>query len=121
MPAPIKEAHIQQAFTEYLQLDGWRPLRTDPCSDRIRGKGFGEKGMADNLYIRYSPLGMPFACVLWIEYKRKGGKAAAHQKLWHAAERQRGALTIIAGEDCEASFDGLQEWYRKSGLQRKKM
>ena len=40
-------------MVEYLQLDGWRPIRTDPVSDRARGKGFGELGMPDYLFLRY--------------------------------------------------------------------
>lgn len=46
------ESEIQQQCADLLALDGWRALRTDPCSDRGRAKGFGEKGMADHLFLR---------------------------------------------------------------------
>ncbi len=131
-PPRLTEADIQRTCTDLLILDGWRALRTDPVSDRARGKGFGETGMADHLYLRYlnraNPnvpvwgtnrrMYNPEAEVMWIEWKRKGSKAATHQKLWHGVERDRGALTLIAGEDFKASIDGFVAWYRASGLNR---
>lgn len=138
----LTEAHIQQTCTEFLALDGWRALRTDPVSDRFRGKGFGEKGMADYLYIRYpepqewgdswpqveslTPIRVKaMVMVMWIEWKRVregrkvATKAALNQTAWHASERARGALTLIAGVDFPASIEGFQEFYRKSGLARR--
>ena len=128
----ILERDIERTCTDFLELDGWRSLKTDPVSRREWGKGFGEKGMADHLYIRYgrfnnataNPYRKPGAMainaqVLWIEFKRRGGKAAAHQKAWHARERARGALTLILGEDCPASIEGFREFYMKSGLARR--
>jgi hypothetical protein len=139
--AQITEKHIEQTCTEWLALDGWRSLKTDPVSRKEWGKGFGEVGMADRLYIRYRahdprcqcvfPHGCVGADVLWIEFKRQRGgsgkrglftkaeKAKIHQKAWHAAERVRGALTLIAGEDFPATIEGLQEFYRNSGLMRR--
>lgn len=137
----VMERDIQRTCTEFLEWDGWRSLRTDPVSRREWGKGFGEPGMADHLYIRYGPgfkaapdirrsIVPTDADVLWIEWKRlrpsKNGKtwgratkAAIHQKAWHVLERKRGGLTLIAGEDFPASIEGFQDWYRKSGLQRR--
>ena len=115
------EADIQRACTDFLELDGWRSLRTDPVSDRRRGKGFGEIGMADYLYIRY-PRGerdfKVFAQVLWIEWKQLRGLPMRHQTAWHERERARGAMTLIAGRDFPATIEGLREWYAKSGLAR---
>jgi len=137
----ILEAALQATCTQFLEFDGWRALRTDPVSRREWGKGFGEPGMADYLYIRYAPWPSEHhitnapqgeewrpttpcqALVIWIEWKRLRGKrstkAARHQKEWHARERARGALTLIAGEDFPAIFEGFKEWYMKSGLNRK--
>jgi len=94
------------------------------ASVKGRGKGFGEEGMADYLYIRYHYLARdlvnrPAAEVLYVEYKRPGGRVTPQQQMWHIAERQRGALTLIAGEDFEATVDGFLDWYRKSGLARR--
>lgn len=123
----VSEAALERTCTEYLAWDGWRSLKTDPVSRREWGKGFGEPGMADALYIRYGwtkPLAKGdllaevLAEVLWIEWKRKGGKAKAHQQTWHTLERKRGALTLIAGVDFEASIEGFKAWYRASGLKR---
>lgn len=133
----ILERDIQNACTGYLELDGWRALRTDPVSDRRRGKGFGELGMADHLYVRYcysaenctAGTGSPSSWevkartlhseVMWIEWKRPKNRASQHQKDWHAAERSRGALTLIAGEDFPASVAGFIRWYEQSGLNRR--
>jgi hypothetical protein len=141
-----KEAEIQQTCTELLQLDGWRALRTDPTSDaglidqiraRVlahpqlaqlrhlilpvlqssnRGKGFGEPGMPDYLYIRYDSLFHYAGSILWIEWKRLKGKAEPHQKIWHAAERKRGATVVVAGEDFHASIEGFWNWYVTADL-----
>lgn len=122
-PADIPESQIEAECTKLLEEDGWRALRTDPVSDRGRGKGFGELGMADHLYIRY-PRGerdfKVFAQILWIEFKSAKGKPAKHQISWHQKERARGALTLIAGEDFPASVEGFKQWYAGSGLSRAK-
>ena len=101
-------------------------LKTNPCSDRARGKGFGEVGMADCLYIRYlfDPHdlgGVPLhkkahlhvaAEVLWIEFKRpRVGVTAQHQIDWQLTESRRGALVL-----CVNDIDNFLTWYRASGL-----
>lgn len=136
----LLERDIERTCTELLELDGWRSLKTDPVSRREWGKGFGEPGMADRLYIRYSDFHLPPVVdsanricspsrsdarsdVLWIEWKRQRGKqatkAARHQKAWHAAEQARGGLTLIAGEDFPATIEGFADWYSASGLMRR--
>lgn len=118
------EADIQKTCTQFLELDGWRALKTTPVSNWRRGDGFGELGMADHLYIRYDDKAFPanWAQVMWIEYKRMRGKNATqakeHQRQWIAAERARGALVLLAGEDFPATIEGFQQWYRTSGLMR---
>jgi hypothetical protein len=87
--------------------------------------------MADHLYIRYEregpahPHPMPYdnrwVELLWCEWKRRGGKAKSHQIDWHARERARGALVIVAGEDFPASIEGFLGWYNQSGLARHKL
>ena len=120
----LTEAQIQRQCVDFMALDGWRPLKTDPCSDKARGKGFGEIGMADHLFIRYeiSPENARragWAQVLWVEFKRPGGIVSEHQMLWHVAERKAGAFTACAILDFEPTFDGFIAWYRKSGLLRR--
>lgn len=128
--ADMPEALIEAECTKLLEEDGWRALRTDPVSDRGRGKGFGEVGMADHLYIRYHlggkeqteinrALFAEWAQILWIEFKSASGKPKKHQLDWHAKERARGALTLIAGVDFPASVAGFVAWYAKSGLRRR--
>ena len=150
------ERGIQETCAQVLELDGWRRLRTDPVSDRstvatirarfmatpalapvlklllqilascVRGKGFGELGMADDLFLRYpAPSGDPagikrgWSETLWIEWKRPGGRVDPHQTAWHEAERRRGALVIVAGVDFKpATVDAFLAWYFASGLAR---
>lgn len=126
-----KESHIEQTCSEWLELDGWRTLKTDPVSDRSRGKGFGELGMADRVYIRYLHRGSKFAAakfvgkanaeLMWIEWKSRSGRPSQRQKDWHSEETLRGALTLIAGFDFPASIEGFQAWYRQSGLMRRRI
>ncbi len=115
------EALIEAECSRLLEQDGWRALRTDPVSDRGRGTGFGELGMADYLYLRYETSYGAWETtpdILWVEYKSAKGKPAKHQVAWHTKERARGALTWIAGVDFPASVAGFVEHYRKSGLNR---
>jgi hypothetical protein len=112
---------IEAECTRLLEMDGWRALRTDPVSDRGRGKGFGEPGMADHLYIRYwdwNSHHKHHPDILWVEFKSCDGKPKKHQTEWHTKERARGALTWIASVDFPASVAGFVEHYRKSGLNR---
>lgn len=130
----LSEAAIQQTCAEFMALDGWRALKTDPCSDKSRGKGFGETGMADHLFIRYSStesrergkargFDLVDSEVLWVEFKKldrhgRPTKPTQKQLDWHATERNRGALTVIAGVDFPATIEGFQAWYNGSGLKR---
>lgn len=110
----VSEAHVQQTVTDLLVADGWRAIRTDPVSDRGRGKGFGELGMPDYLYIRYWDLSGPESDVLWIEFKALGKKPKPRQAAWHVAERARGATVLVIDD-----IDFFMDWYATSGLARK--
>lgn len=133
------ERDIEKACSDLLALDNWRCLKTDPVSRREWAKGFGEKGMADCLYLRYglsmlAPITPESTAVcprsvinpvlaqsqiLWIEWKTPKGRIAVHQHAWHDAERRRGALTLIAGIDFPATIEGFVSWYQRSGLMRR--
>jgi hypothetical protein len=120
------EAHVQQTVVQFLELDGWRALRTDPVSDRSRGKDFGEIGMPDYLFLRYcGPIreaaypgdwdGTRVATnILWIEFKRKGAKPKRHQVRWKDMEASRGALILLVDD-----IDEFTRWYKTSGLCRR--
>jgi hypothetical protein len=123
----LTEAHLERQCSDFLALDGWRSLKTDPVSRKEWGKGFGEKGMCDRLYIRYAEfeprtLLEPYldnAQVMWIEWKTPRGKAAPHQRRWIEAERARGALVLLAGQDFPALYEAFVVWYRRTGLLRR--
>jgi hypothetical protein len=130
----ISESDIQETCSQMLELDDWRRVRTD--MKQLRGMGVQEPGMADDLYLRYMVMipvfvgnGSDFAAMceaMWIEWKRlKGGakptKAGNRQRDWHRLERRRGALTLIAGEDFPASIEGFRDFYKTSGLMRRKI
>ena len=120
----LSEADLERYGTQLLENDGWRALKTDPVSRREWGKGFGELGMADYLYIRYACLSRledraEKNDVLWIEWKRLKGKVQANQTIWIRAEMSRGALVWLAGVDFEATPEGFFAHYKASGLCRK--
>lgn len=100
-----------------------------------RGKGFGEPGMCDDLFIRYSGHAHPDcqcsvckterarpADVLWVEFKRLGETARLEQRLWHEAERRRGALVLVAGDPGPFGFapsiEGFKAKIRELSLVR---
>jgi hypothetical protein len=130
----LLEKHIEQTIREFLEWDDWRVFHFEQNFSERKRKTVGEGGMPDLLCIRYGrgTLGVPTDgssdvvmwlgdVVMWLELKAPKGRVAARQKLWHEAERKRGALTLIAGEDFPATIEGFEQWYRLSGLMRRKM
>lgn len=114
----LKETDIARACTDFLALDGWRPIKMEPVSNRAWGKGTGEKGQPDYLYIRYGAGAS--AEVLWIEWKAPRGKVAPHQRDWHTLERKRGATVWVATEQFEPNIDAFMGFYRRSGMARRR-
>jgi hypothetical protein len=118
------EKDINAGIKTILEFDGWHALFMETVSRREWGKYTGEPGMPDILAIRYNVLardGVVRDQILWIEGKRPRGIVAPNQKLWHAVERERGALVWVAGEDFEPSVDGFLAHYKKSGLCRREI
>lgn len=122
----LTEAHFEQQVRDFLEkVEGWRCFHFEQVWAEKRKRTFGEAGMPDLLCIRYAeqvkgPHHISiYAEVMWIEFKRPGGKVRANQKLWNIQERKRGALTVIAGADFAADFDSFCAWYRSAGLQRR--
>lgn len=139
MKAPL-EKHLQDACCDLLALDGWRRIRTD--LKHLRGMGVQEKGMADDLFIRYrfadeckaaitliEDFGQAshsfsehqmraFAEILWVEWKSKRGVHGQKQDEWQLLERTRGALVWVAKKDFEPTVEGFQAHYAASGLLR---
>lgn len=131
--AATLEKHVQQAVTQFLELDGWRAIRTEHAIERNERGDFkrkvGEKAMPDYLYIQYSEdvserqrlfFNMTEAQiraevdVLWIEFKRPGEQPRTEQVHWIEAERRRGALVMVVDD-----IDWFIAWYKTSGLQRR--
>lgn len=124
-PKP-RERDINSGIKTILELDGWHVFSMETLWRDDWKKGTGEPGMPDILAIRYSSGGTPqslpqCAEVLWIEGKSSRGKLAHHQLVWHCAERARGALTWIAGNDFPASVEGFLGKYKSSDLCRRKL
>ena len=124
-PDDRPECEIQAECVKLMEEDGWRALRTDPVSDKGRGKGFGELGMADHLFMRPIPapqgVRLSLCDVLYVEFKRGNERAGQRQIEWHAKERARGFLTWIANTDFPATVEGFKAHYRASGLCRSKV
>lgn len=130
----VTEAHIEEACTRILELDGWRSFKMEQNFSEKKLKSVGEPGMPDRLYMRPTmkyPPSLPHSSmalyteVFWVEWKRLRGKsptkASQHQKDWHALARKQGALTYIAGEDFPATIEGFREFYKSSGLMRRQI
>lgn len=128
------ERDLENYGTGLLELDGWRSFKMEQNFSERKVKLVGEAGMPDRLYLRYydprfdrsewlegegTAWQRAQAQVLFVEWKRKGGKAKQHQLDWIAAERARGALVWLAGEDFVATPEGFYEHYAGSGLMRK--
>lgn len=133
MPRNSPERDLAKACTELLQFDGWRAIPMEPISRREWGKGTGEIGQPDYLYIRYTFNDIRFSSnpakfeaenradaeVLWCEFKSRRGRVSAGQRLWHDVERKRGALTALAKVDFKPTVDGFWAWYQATGLVRR--
>ena len=122
----MRESSIQETCCDFLALDGWRRIRTD--MKQLRGMGVQEKGMADDLFIRYrlsgnhvpaNYCGIVMAEVFWVEWKSKKGVHGQKQDEWQLLERSRGALVWVAKKDFEPTVEGFSEHYTRSGLLRK--
>lgn len=115
----ITEEHIQRTVKEFLEWDDWRSLRTEHAIERDKNgkvkRKVGELGMPDYLFIRYRPWEIDSAQVIWIEFKSPGEKPTQEQLKWHKAERDRGALVLVVDD-----IDAFVQWYKQSGLQRRK-
>ena len=116
------ELDLERAIRTLLEWHGWIVRKMERNYSERKRKSVGELGMPDLLAIRY--IQDSFAAeVLWIEVKRtfrqKATKAAGHQHEWHTRDRRRGAFTVIAGEDFEASIDGFKLWYRREFMNEK--
>ena len=110
------ELDLERAIRTLLEWHGWIVRKMERNYSERKRKSVGELGMPDLLAIRYVR-NSGAAEVLWIEVKRtfgqKATKAFVRQHEWHARERRRGAVTVIAGEDFEASVDGFVLWYKR--------
>lgn len=128
------EAQVEKTCTAWLALDGWVGLVTDP--KQLRGLGVSEPGIPDRQYRRAGgPLPekeadtpeqiAAWVQLMWIEWKRvrseKATKTSVRQDVWHMREGSLGFLTLRAGIDFPATISGFQEWYRASGLMRKRI
>ena len=123
------EASIERTCTDWLKLDGWTIEHTEATYDARRGRGVGQKGMADTLAMRpLSPqlnrtlLTIFVGCqcqVLKIEWKAKGGQLSDAQRMWHIHQRALGFVTLVAGVDFPKSIEGFKAFYRSSGLMQK--
>ena len=127
----LREAAIQEECIRFMAEDGWTAMVTTPVSDKGRGIGFGELGMADVQFrrplhgSRAFPVTIPVAAayecqLLSVEFKAGREKLKKHQEAWHTNERARGFMTWKANEDFQATVEGFSCYYRESGLMRRK-
>lgn len=99
----LSESDVQRQCIDWLEIHGWRCIRTGYGAVHRNGKAvehYGEEGMPDFLAIFYTDMGAA-ALVVWIEFKRPGGRGcrkgtlSALQRVWRDVERQRGAMVWV--------------------------
>lgn len=124
----VPESSLESGVATLMQLDGWRYFHTEYALTQ-GGRPVLEPNMPDALFVRYLSkvhgtcmCAMQFGCccahTIWVEFKRVGKKPTGEQKLWHAAERKRGAIVLVAGDTFPATIEGFKLWYASSGLAR---
>jgi hypothetical protein len=96
----------------------------DRIMDRFARSGRAlEKGMADDLYLRYF---RDTSQHLWIECKIRSGKYTQEQITWAEEERARGGLVWQASTrnfsgNFVPTIEGFLSLYRESGLMRREL
>ncbi len=99
----LSEADVVRQCIDWLEIHGWRCIRTGYGAIHRDGKAvehYGEEGMPDYLAIFYTDHGAS-ALVVWIEFKRPGGRGCKKgtlsklQRVWRDVERERGAIVLI--------------------------
>lgn len=116
-PPGLSEKQRTRIIDDYLQIDGWRIVKTEALSLLNPIHGAGESGIPDRLYLRYGD-GM-LGEILWIEHKKPKGRTRLKQAEWHKLERAKGAIVAVALIDFEPSYEGFVRWYEEMGLRRK--
>lgn len=123
----VSEADIEKTCSQILEWDSWRSFKMEQNYSERKQRRTGEAGMPDRLYIRYTPVRtwlpaetLSLCEVMWIEWKALGGRVSQAQQDWQVAEVARGALVLCAGRTFPASIEGFKEFYKTSGLQRRK-
>ncbi len=114
----VPESDLEDAIISLLCWDGWRVFRFGWALTEAK-RELGEVSSPDLLAVRYCGCAPGLAEILWCEVKSRRGKADAGQKLWHDAERKRGALVWCAGLDFPATVDGFRDFYGASNLKRR--
>lgn len=99
----LSESEVQRQCIDWLQIHGWRCIRTGYGAIHRNGRAvehYGEEGMPDYLAIFYTDI--PHAAqVIWIEFKRPGGNGSRGgtlsklQRIWRDVERARGATVLV--------------------------
>jgi|SRR5262245_7583625 len=115
MPLPLAERDVTRQVRDFLGYRGWRAVRMQRT---VVPGAFqaGEAGMADFLFLYYLDQKIPvgdwepsnegFALAVWVEFKRRGAKAAEHQKAWIERERIRGGTVVVVDD-----YDKFVDWY----------
>lgn len=125
----ISEAHIEEACTQMLQLDGWWTLKLEQNYSEKKRKVVGEAGMADRIYARFENVtqanykakqffAQAKAEVMFIEWKSLTGKPGDEQVRWRLKMQKLGALALLAGYDFDRTIEDFRRWYKTSGLMR---
>ena len=105
----LTERQVAEQVREWFAWHKWRCLRHNVglAFDQSGGKVFfGEKGMADLMFLYYLPEPPAATLTVWVETKRPGGVLSPAQVDWQRKEMARGGCVVTID-----NFEFLRDWY----------
>lgn len=105
----LQERDVQRQVRDWFEWHKWRTLRWNVgmAFDSSGGKVFfGEKGMADLMFLYYLPEPPAATLTVWVETKRPGGVLSPAQVDWQRKEMARGGCVVTID-----NFEDLRDWY----------
>ena len=108
----LSERDVARQVRDFLEYRGWRCFRWNvglATNQQGTVTRYGEKGMADLmfLYYDYDVEHAGSALCLWIETKREGADLRPEQVTWQLKESKLGALIVTVDQ-----YEKFLTWYR---------
>jgi hypothetical protein len=109
----LRERDVARQVRDFLEAYGWRCFRWNvglATNQQGTVTRYGEKGMADLmfLYYDYDAGHEGSALCLWVETKAEGKDLRPEQVTWQLKESKLGALIVTVDQ-----FEKFRTWYRQ--------